>query len=294
MQNTSNPLVSILVPIYNGSNYLKETLESVLSNDYPNFEVILVDDGSTDASQKLCREYEKNHSNVKFIAFDKNRGMDFALNEGINISKGKYIARMNQDDLMKPNRLTKQVAFLENHSDHVAVGGQVVLFTDDNPNYDQVNFPLTDKKIREKWLMLSPFSDPAVMYRRVAYNKTDGYNQSFWPADDVHMWYQLGKFGKLANLPDVVTRVRWHDNAGSIRLHRLQMQKTWEVHQWAAQNVRPPAIKERAFWVSQYIAGQLLPPQFNWAVYRFLKKITTAPKAPSVNNQPKTASRSGV
>jgi len=199
--------------------------------------------------------------------------MTRVLNFGIKKSKGKYIAGINQDDLMMPERLKKQVDFLESHPDYVAVGGNIKLFSKENNFFDTILFPQTDEMIRKLWLFLSPFSDPTVMYRRDAFLKTKGYNQNFWPADDVQMWYQLGEIGKLANLPIILTKVRWHNEAGSIKHHRLQIKKTWEVHQWANKNITKASIPVQLFFIIQYLAGQILPPQFNWFVYRLIKKI---------------------
>ena len=122
-------------------------------------------------------------------------------------------------------------------------------------------------------MVLSPYSDPTVMYRKSAWKKTEGYSQYFWPADDVHMWYQLGMTGKLANLPEVMTKVRWHDHCGSIQSHKRQMVKTWQVHNWAAEFIQSPTFFQRAFWISQLFAGYLFSPQFNWQVYRSLRHI---------------------
>jgi len=301
------PPVSILIPIYNGSLYLGETIASIKKNSYPNYEIILVDDGSTDESKKLCAAFVKKDPRIKFYSFAKNQGMTRVLNFGIRKAKGKYIARLNQDDLIAANRLEKQVKFLEANPKYVAIGGQIVLFTEDNPRFAAVNFPLTDKEIRKKWLILSPFSDPTVMYRKKAVLETNGYSQFFWPADDIHMWYQLGKLGKLANLPDVLTKVRWHKDCGSIKKHRQQMQKTWAVHLWATENVERPSLSIRVFWLSQYLAGFLFPPTFNWFVYRQLKKFQSfnlgqildkargaAAKVKAVITQPKIANLSGV
>lgn len=268
------PLVSVLIPVFNGALYLEETVHSVFASTKLPVEVILVDDGSTDGSKKRCRSMAAHyHGKVTFVNFNKNKGMTRCLNEGIKLARGEYIARINQDDLMVKGRLEKQVTFLERHPDHVAVGSNISLFTATQAHYDTVKFPIHDEALKTTWMTLSPFSDPSVMYRKSAFLETTGYSQAMWPADDVHMWYMLGKLGKLANIPQVLTRVRWHNKAGSIMSHRLQMKKTWEVHMWAAANIRKPSLGEYAFWVAQYAAGEVFPPQFNWLVYRLLRKL---------------------
>lgn len=273
--NATLPLVSVLIPVYNGTEFLDQAIESVLNSTYKNTEIILVDDGSTDKSQARCKVYEKKYPHVRFYGFRKNKGMTRCLNFGVKKAHGKYIARLNQDDIMMPNRLAKQVAFLESNPDHVIVGGAIKLFTNDNPHFDKVYFTLTDQEIRDQWLYVSPYSDPTVMYRKDAWSKTDGYSQYFWPADDVHMWYQLGSLGKMANLPTIMTKVRWHEKAGSIAGHRRQMIKTWQVHLWAKEMIRKPTLNEQIFWIGQLVAGFVFPAQFNWWVYRQLRKVQT-------------------
>jgi len=271
-------MVSVLIPVFNGAHYLPSTMDSIFSNSYKNYEVILVDDGSSDNSKKLCLEYQSKYSNVKFVSFDTNKGMVRALNVGIQIASGKYIARINQDDLMIEDRLVKQVDFLEKNPQVVVVGGQVVLFTNENALYDTINFPLTDKELRSRWLALSPFSDPTTMYKRDIFLKTTGYDQNFWPADDVHMWYMMGKLGELANLSDVVTKVRWHAGAGSIKYHKNQIKKTLAVHMWAAKNIKKPDLFTCTFWLLQYVAGSLLPSRLNWYIYRNIKRLGSSLK----------------
>jgi glycosyltransferase involved in cell wall biosynthesis len=275
-QQSTFPLVSVLIPVYNGAHYLDEAVTSVLQSSYPNFEIILVDDGSKDSSQHKCRAYARKYKNIHYYFFKKNKGLTRSLNFGVKKAKGKYIARINQDDIMTKERLSKQVAFLQSHPDHVIVGGAINLFTDTNPHFSKIYFPKTDAAIRNQWMVLSPYSDPTVMYRKDAWEKTEGYSQYYWPADDVHMWYQLGNIGKMANLNSVLTNVRWHDSCGSIKSHHRQMTKTWQVHNWAAEMIQAPTLWERLFWVAQLMAGTLFPAEFNWWVYRNLRWVQHA------------------
>ncbi len=281
MKNTyKTPLVSIVLPVYNGISYLTETIQSIDKNTYKNVEVILINDGSTDESDTLCKKLQKKYPYINYFSFKKNNGLAQSLNFAIQKAKGSYIARINQDDIMLPHRLSQQVAFLTNHTDHVAVGGNIELFTDDNKTIDTMTFFETNEQIRKYWLYLSPFSDPAVLYRKSAFLKTKGYQKKFWPVDDVHMWYQLGEIGKLANIPHVVTKVRWHPAAGSLKSHRKQIQKLWELHLWAALHIQMPSLFIGLFWVGQYCAGLLFPPEFNWIVFRLIRKLHLKPHIP--------------
>lgn len=266
-------LVSVVIPLYNGETYITETITSILKSDYPSFEIILIDDGSTDKSKKIAESLSQIHKNVHVFSFPKNRGMSHALNFGIERAKGDYIARINQDDLMLPDRLRKQVEFLKAHLDHYAVGGSIELFNDNGKTIDKIIFPQTNEEIKSHWLYLSPFADPACTYRKSAFEKTEGYNQRFWPVDDVQMWYQLGAIGKLANLKDMVTRVRWHENAGSIKSHRLQVKRLFQLHLWANKNVTRANLFVWMFWIMQLCAGYIFPATFNWWVFRLLRRV---------------------
>ena len=112
------PLVSVIIPVFNGQKYLKETVLSVQKSSYKNFEIILVNDGSKDKSKELCYKLKKKYKNIRVFSFKKNRGLSNILNYAIRKAKGKYIARLNQDDLVTPTRLSSQVYFLENNPNH--------------------------------------------------------------------------------------------------------------------------------------------------------------------------------
>lgn len=270
---SSSPLVSIIVPVYNGEAFLTATLEAILKTDYSSYEVVLVDDGSTDASKKICDDFSRKYDFIHSFSWGTNKGLAETLNFAIAQAKGDYIARINQDDLIAPGRLSKQVLFLESHPDHSAVGSAIRLFDNENLTVGTVRFPETDEKIKKNWLMFSPFSDPAVMYRKTTFLKTSRYQKQFWPVDDVHMWYELGAQGKLANLSQILTYVRWHDEAGSIKNHRIQVKKLFELHLWANRHIRKANIIEWIFWISQLAAGYLFPPRLNWWAFRLLRKF---------------------
>lgn len=271
----NRPLVSVVIPVYNGARYLAEALDSVRASDYANFQIVVVNDGSNDGSRAILDQYKANFSD-KFVVhhFEQNRGMDHALNYALsNLVQGKYVARFNQDDLMVSDRLTMQANFLESNPDHAVVGGQVVWIDGDGKEFDRISFLLTDEEIKSRWTYLSPYDDPSVMYRFDLWMQTEGYDQDVWPSDDIKMWYQLGHLGKLANLPEVVTHKRWHDSAGSVKAHKRQIETTWIVRRWAEKEYGfKISLFNRFFSISQYIAGILLPPSINWWIYRKIKK----------------------
>ena len=299
------PLVSVIIPVFNGQKYLKNAVESVEKNSYKNLELILVNDGSKDKSKELCLKLKKKYKNIRFFSFKKNRGLSNVLNYAIKKAKGKHIARLNQDDVMTSTRLSSQVYFLENNPDHVLVGGNLELVDNTGKSMDILSYPQTDQEIRNNWLYLNAFADPAVMYKKSAFLKAGNYDQNFYPADDYHLWFRIGQYGKLANLNIVVTKFMVHDKAATVRLHKKMIESTKKIHEWAAENIQRPTVLIKIFWFIQYYLSQYLPPQVNFYLYRFVKKIIFLKSqlesilfprkiACKVKNQPKKYNLSGA
>lgn len=307
MKNTT-PTVTVIIPIFNGASFLLDAVRSVQKSTYRKFEMLLINDGSTDQSKFVCKELSGKYPNVRFYDFHTNKGLGRVLNFALKKARGKYICRLNQDDLMLPHRLKTQIEYLDSHPAVVAVGSSIRLF-DENNQWQTIQFLPTDKQIKEVWHIISPFSDPSVMYRKETALNVGGYDQSFWPADDTQLWYKMGMHGKLANLQKPVVNVRWHKNAGSVKFFRKLADSTYRMHNWADTHIEKAPWYVHVFWIAQYICGMLLPTQFNWDVYRILKRtinyfethhnrftnwIKNMHPVASVKIQPSIASLSGV
>ncbi len=264
-------LVSVVIPIYNGASFLNDAVLSVFKSTYKNFEVLLIDDGSKDKSKILCHQLEKKYKHLHFYSFKKNKGLGRVLNFALKKAKGEYICRINQDDMMHPTRIAKQVAFMTTHPDVVLVGSWLKVHDDDGSI--RINrFIETDEEIRQTWLSLSPCWDASVMYRTQVARAVGGYDQSYWPADDLHMWYRLGKVGCIANLQEPLTSIRFHGGATSMKHHREHMMATYRAHRFAHIHVHRAPWHTQLFWIAQLLAGYVLPARFNWWAYRILKQ----------------------
>lgn len=271
MKKQRQPLVSVVIPVYNGSLFVEQAVASVKKSTYKNFEILLIDDVSTDKSKEICLRLERKYKNLKFYSFNRNKGLGRVLNFALKKARGKYICRINQDDVMHPTRISKQVRFLEASPKVVLVGSW--LLVEDEQGRARINKYLEcDTEIRKTWLKLSPCWDAAVMYRKQAAIEVGGYQQKFWPADDLHMWYRLGKVGKIANLQEPLTKIKFHTGAVSMRYHRKHMEATFAVHRWAHQHVARASFLIQLYWVGQLVAGYLFPAWFNWYIYRLLKE----------------------
>jgi hypothetical protein len=196
--------------------------------------------------------------------------MSNALNFALSKAKGQYICRLNQDDIMLSHRIITQVDFLNRNPKVVAVGSYVKYFEKSNRI---VTFFQKDKDIRSIWHIVSPFADPSVMYRKNAAIKLGGYDQTMWPADDTHLWIRMGTIGQLANIPKILVYVRWHENAASIKYFKTLAISTYKMHVWINNHIEKAPIFIHLYWIFQLIAGLVLPPDWNWCIYRFLKQL---------------------
>ena len=213
------PLVSVVLPVFNAQPYLRDALTSVLGQTLTDFEVIAIDDGSTDASGRILAEQAGMDARIRHMSRE-NRGLTHTLNEGLEAARAGYVAIMNADDVALPDRLRLQVAFLDAHPRVAAVGGQATLMLADGTPGPSTGLPCDPAAIRRFLGTMSPFAHPAVMLRRHDALAAGGYRPRIEPAEDYDLWLRLAERFDLANLPDVVLRYRLH--AGQATAERFE------------------------------------------------------------------------
>lgn len=209
--------ISIGIPFYNSQEYLAFAIQSVLSQSYENWELILADDGSTDASLKIANSYAKNDRRIRVISDGKNRKLPYRLNQLIKESKGEFIARMDADDLMHPDRLKKEISFLLENQDYDLVSGGIVSIDNNN---NVVGIRAVDKLITiNKDSKNYPIVHPTVMARREWYLR-NLYSLNYPRAEDYELWCRTSSIDdlKIAILPDIFLFYREFGNIDSTKL----------------------------------------------------------------------------
>jgi len=204
----SNLLISVVMPVYNEQRYLASALDSILNQTYKNIELVVVDDGSVDGTKEILCRYEKSDKRVKAY-FQENAGIASALNKGVKLSTGDYIARMDADDLSRPERLKIQIDFLLKNKLHV-VGGGVNRF-DENQNKLK-NYPLGNAEIKSSILVWEDsFAHPAVLISKSLLQKYK-YIDFFNGVEDMHLWMclALDPSVRMGNVPNIVLDYRRH------------------------------------------------------------------------------------
>ena len=201
---TNQPLVSVVMSGYNGEKYIKETIDSILNQTYTNFEFIIWDDGSTDGSRAIIESFKDDR--IRYF-YHENTGLGMALRLACKQAKGKYIARMDADDISLPERFEREVRYLESHPECVLVSSAVE-YIDDNGVVIGRSFPCTlDCVLRGSIGKSNMIVHPMVLLRRDAYQKTDGYSGVYYYEDRL-LWSRLAKYGKFHNIPTPLGQYR--------------------------------------------------------------------------------------
>ena len=214
----SEPRVSVIMGAYNAERYLAQAVESILGQTFADLEFLVIDDGSTDGTRQILDQYAARDPRLT-VRTRANRGHERTLNELLGLARAPLVARMDADDVSLPERLEKQVAFLDAHPDHGLVGAQTV-------QIDERGDPIPDREfgvrlthedivgVLQEW---SPFVHPTVMYRRDVVLGVGGYRPIFRHAEDWDLWLRLSPATKLANLPDRLMLYRLHGGQLSTR-----------------------------------------------------------------------------
>lgn len=218
------PLVTVLMPVYNTAKYLKEAIDSILTQTYTSFEFVIIDDASTDASVSIVQSYKD--SRIKLFVKPQNTGYTTSLNMGLEVAKGKYIARMDGDDISTIDRLEKQVAFLEQQTD-IAVCGSWYEYIGGKKI---IELPSTHDEIKVALLTYCAMGHPTVMLRNSFFKENQlKYNIENEPAEDYDLWARISSVGRLANIPEVLLHYRIHANQVSTLQTSIQQSISHKV-----------------------------------------------------------------
>ena len=212
------PTVSVILPVWNGQRFLAEAIDSMTRQTLDAVEVLVVDDGSTDRTRPIALELARRDPRVLVIAL-AHAGLAHALNAGIQMARGRYLARMDADDISCPSRLEKQVAFLDADPGCVAVGCDLDVIDEAGEPIGALAFPREHREIVDALISRGALSlaHPAVVMRTDACLAVGGYRAVTFPGGETDLWLRLSSVGRLANLPEPLLRYRRHRDAAGVR-----------------------------------------------------------------------------
>lgn len=248
MNSLTTPKISVLLSVYNGGQTIEQAVRSILTQTFEDFELIVINDGSTDSTFSLLEKFQDSRVVIQNIS---QRGLTKALNAGLARCRGEFVARIDADDIALPNRFEQQVAFLNKHQTVGMVGTGYEVLTE-NGLRKQATVPLleTDSEIKQVLPKLNPFHHGSVMIRRQILSEAGGYDESFKLAQDYELWLRLSKRCQMANIGEVLM----------VRREGRETLKKERKQNWYGIKARMKAIREGnlSSWNVIYIFRPLL------------------------------------
>ncbi|MBL4681059.1 MAG: glycosyltransferase [Pseudomonadales bacterium] len=270
--DVNSPLVSVVMTLYNGEKYLRSAIESVLQQTYLNFELVIVDDCSEDSSLAIANEYAGKDDRVRVFSNPKNLMLSKSLNRALELSKGVYIARMDQDDISLPDRFLKQVAFMESSLKTAIVGCDIAILDESGKRISQRNYFETDEEIRKNIFFFSPFCHPAVMIRKNAIEHIGGYDQYYSPADDYELYFRLGKQGRLHNIKERLFEYRLMPTSMTHDSTELMERKTIEVRKkYSSHLAYKASIAASIYNLVHELSLNIFSSSFRMKIFKFIR-----------------------
>lgn len=214
------PSISVLLPVHNGERFLAPALKSILSQTRVNFELIAVNDGSNDKTEKILGRIRDRR--LRVINCPLQQGVAVALNLALSKAKGEFIARMDADDVAEKERFEKQIRYLETYPEVGVVGSWVKLIDGREKLKGYKKFPASDREIKQALHHANPLIHPSVMIRRKLFDKYGGYSPGLDGAEDYDLWCRFAPHTEFANLKQVLLQYRLHqDSVSFTRTSRL-------------------------------------------------------------------------
>ena len=203
-----NPLISVLMPVYNGEKYLREAIDSVLAQTYTNFELLLINDGSTDSSKDIILSYSD--PRIRYIENEQNLKLIATLNKGIDLAKGDYIARMDADDVCMPNRLLTQLRFMQKHPQIDMCGSWALRINSAGQITGKIKNIHTPGLLSCVTFFTCPFVHPVTFFKSEVL-KNNLYSIEALHTEDTELWNRLRQRGyRFANIRKYLLKYRWH------------------------------------------------------------------------------------
>ena len=269
-----NTRVSIVMPIYNSERYLKDAIDSIIAQTYTHFELILVNDGSTDNSINIINVYLAKDPRIRMIDNIKNLGIAKSRNKGISVAKGYYIANMDSDDIAYTDRIQKQVDYLDNNPRiDICIGHMDVMDESGRFLYSR-KFPLTNLAIKQAFYRYNPIPNPAVMYKKIVWEKVGGYDDLYkYSADDLDFWFKAMNSFEAGNINCSILKYKLryssitHNNFAKVEREAFKIR-----FKYLTKYKIKPRFVDIFFNIAELIAHYTIPTSIRLAVYEYIRK----------------------
>lgn len=210
------PVISIILPTYKDASFLRRAIESVISQQYKEWELLIIDDGLTKNAQTMISQYIALDKRIYVIKNGNNLGIQKSLHKAISVARGKFIARIDDDDeWIEPTKLDQQISFFESNEGYVLVGTNAIIANSNGESIGEYSLPKSDNEIRRRILLKNCFIHPSVLVRKDSIIAVGGYSkeENFKHIEDYELWLRLGIIGKFANIDSNMVKLTVHEDS---------------------------------------------------------------------------------
>ncbi len=269
----SNPIISVVMPAYNAEKYIAVAIESILNQTFPDFEFIVIDDGSTDRTWEIIQEYAKKDGRIIALKNDVNLKNFKTRNRGLGMAKGKYVATMDSDDWSYPQRLERQYDFMEKNTEVVLCGSFIDVCNGQLGILNQRKYPISDCGIRKRIFRYNPFCHPVTMLRMNIIKKVGWYDDDLSISGDYEMEFRVGRFGGFANLPEILHKLRTHKNSVSAKYEKKQEMSALFIRLKAqAEYGYAMSGFDKLYLAVQFMSLFIIPTRFRFWIFNYFRR----------------------
>lgn len=270
-KDREKPLVSVITIAYNEEKYIREAIESILKQNFLDLEYIIIDDGSTDNTPDIIKEYSDKFRFIKTFSNNTNQGIPKSRNLGIKIANGKYILWQDADDISMPDRIKVQVEYMDENSNVGICGGNVQFFKNGKDTNKRL-YSNDDKIIRKKIFLYSPVAQPACIVRKKALEEVGVFNPSLSSAEDLDLSFRIGTKYQFGNVPEIVIKYRIHDQSVTFRQLKTTEKNTIKIRRSYFNNkAYHPSIVDKLYNYIQLWTIYLMPPKWRIGLFQFIR-----------------------
>ena len=209
-----NPEISIIMSAYNADKYIADSINSILKQTYTNFEFLIIDDASKDQTLKIIKKFQKIDKRIKLIKNKKNIGLTKSLNKLSKKAKGRFLARMDADDICYTNKLKKQISWFKKNPKAILLGTSGFKINENSRRLSKYRLPaISHEKIVKKLIFNNFYLHSSTMFKRISFLKIGGYRSFFLYSQDYDLWIRMAKEGRIGNLSDNLVGIRSHSDS---------------------------------------------------------------------------------
>ena len=268
----NKPSISVVMPTYNAEIYIARAIESILNQTKKDFELIIVDDCSSDKTLSIAKRYVRDDKRIKIFSNKKNLKIAKTLNKAISYAKADIIARMDADDVSDVARLEMQYKVLERNPKVAVVGAYMTVINERGKEISKREYPTASNDLKKVIFRYNPFAHPVVMFRKKAYQEFGGYVENIFPVEDLDLWFKIGTKYEFATIPKYLlkytlyTTSSSHKNLKSIEIRGLKV-KLNAILKLGYK----PSIYAVIYNLAEYTTIWFMPSKMRISLFNFLR-----------------------